>query len=159
MKEFKYIGAKSLIELHSQEMKDFCRVWKIAEHKGLILPKTKDPNYASLETLLLHVLSWSIRYMDWIGIQLGIKIEKIESPEEVKDITKIMDLYVEKLLGWWNEPLKNVEEEKFFSKTYLSPWNLPYTIDAMLEHAVMHPMRHKKQLLRFIEEKGKISAT
>ena len=35
---------------------------------------------------------------------------------------------------------------KRFNETYASAWGVDYCIDAMLEHAVMHPLRHTAQL-------------
>ena len=54
--------------------------------------------------------------------------------------------YAERLLEAWKEPLKNIPPERFFKKAYISPWGVPYCIDAMLEHAVMHPTKHRFQL-------------
>jgi len=37
-------------------------------------------------------------------------------------------------------------EERADLPAYPSRWGTPYSIDAMLEHAVMHPIRHAYQL-------------
>ena len=53
------------------------------------------------------------------------------------------------LLGW-RRPLQRIPEERFFDACYVAPWGPEYCIDAMLEHAAMHPMRHSYQLRRLM---------
>ena len=40
----------------------------------------------------------------------------------------------------------DVPDDKLESPEYASEWQTRYCIDAMLEHAVMHPIRHRFQL-------------
>ena len=42
--------------------------------------------------------------------------------------------------------------ELFMDKTYTSRWKVEYCIDAMLEHAVMHPIRHEFQLSNLLKK-------
>jgi hypothetical protein len=55
------------------------------------------------------------------------------------------DQYLEHVLARWREPLAKVPEERF-DEVYPSRWKTVYCIDAMLEHAVCHPLRHMFQL-------------
>ena len=59
------------------------------------------------------------------------------------------------LLEKWRTPLCNVEPKLFEDKNYKSNWGVEYCIDAMLEHAVMHPIRHEFQLKNLINAKLK----
>lgn len=149
--KYKYGGAQTLVELHEEEIKLFCLTWKSAKQIGLKLPTTDDPNYNSLEDLMIHVLNWSKRYLEWIVENLELEHSSIESPPKHHEVPNNLDSYVEKLLKWWETPLVNVADHKFYDKTYNAPWKIDYCIDAMLEHAVMHPVRHRKQLEKFIE--------
>ena len=62
------------------------------------------------------------------------------------------DSYLEHLLHQWRIPLSAVAEEQFYKPEYQARWQTRYCIDAMLEHAVMHPIRHRFQLLELIAE-------
>ena len=42
--------------LHEEHLRAFVVVWRAARQAGVALPATADPNYASLEVLLQHVL-------------------------------------------------------------------------------------------------------
>lgn len=62
--------------------------------------------------------------------------------------------YIKYLLSKWRTPLINTEEKDFHSPSYKSRWGADYCIEAMLEHAVMHPLRHKFQLDNLIKERS-----
>lgn len=146
MNQYKYSGARSLILLHKKLMKSFLRSWKQAKSLNVQLPKTDDTDYRSLETLLYHVLNSSGGYLKWICEKLDLPDPEIVPPPAIEVIGHEADKYLTYLFEKWASPLKNVEETKFHNKTYESNWGVHYCIDAMLEHAVMHPLRHEFQL-------------
>jgi hypothetical protein len=45
--------------------------------------------------------------------------------------------------------------EEFSKPVYSSRWGVNYCVDAMLEHAVMHPERHRFQLLELMGARQK----
>ena len=75
---------------------------------------------------------------------------------DINTIGAEADRYLEHVLERWRLPLVSVPDEKLSPapETYFS--GMPYWIDAMLEHAVMHPIRHEFQLKELIrrQEKG-----
>ena len=50
----------------------------------------------------------------------------------------------------WRTPLALITEDRFESPEFPSRWKVEYCIDAMLEHAVMHPVRHRFQLVELM---------
>jgi len=63
-----------------------------------------------------------------------------------------VDRYMDHLLERWRLPLEDVEEPRFFV-TY--PTNQEdMSGEAMLEHAVLHPIRHRFQLEELMEAQG-----
>ncbi|MCJ7651709.1 MAG: hypothetical protein MUP85_24150, partial [Candidatus Lokiarchaeota archaeon] len=75
----------------------------------------------------------------------------------VENIEEKAEEHISHLIEKWELPLINVEPELFEDKVYKSNWGVDYSIDAMLEHAVMHPIRHEFQLENLIaEQKNKI---
>jgi hypothetical protein len=52
---------------------------------------------------------------------------------------------MEHVLERWRMPLVNVADERLETE-YQTRWKTLYCVDAMLEHAVMHPIRHAFQL-------------
>lgn len=148
---FQYRGARACILLHEQIMRQFVETWKQAKAAGISLPESKFPHYDSLETLLHHVLDLAMKYMVWICEKLELPDPGIQSAPGVDRIEAEAHSYLEHLLERYRQPLVDVEGKRFYQPGYPAPWNVDYCIDAMLEHAAMHPMRHRFQLLELME--------
>ena len=148
--EYRYRGAGVLIFLHEKQMRSFLPVWKEAKELNVKLPDTTDPDYRSLETVLFHVLRASRGYLKWICGKINLPDLGIDSPPALEVIELRADSYLEYLLEKWKGPLNELDEKVFYDKAYLARWGVEYCIDAMLEHAVMHPIRHEFQLSNLI---------
>ena len=153
LKEYKYNGARSLVLLHEKHLVSCLHTWHIAKKISLILPKTEDEDYESLDTLLRHILRAARNYMIWICKKMNLSDPEIEKEPEPEFIEMKADEYVSHLIEKWSLPLSEIPEDKFHSPTYTSNWGVEYCIDAMLEHAVMHPIRHEFQLKNLFENK------
>jgi len=144
--EFKYGGARALTILHERELYRFVEAWKAAKAQGVVLPPVKNPDYENLEALLYHVIFRALDNMNWICESLGLPEPEISPvPGPVELIAKI-DEYLDYLVLELRRPLVDVRGKDFYFKTYTSRWRTEYCIDAMLEHMVMHPLRHTVQL-------------
>jgi hypothetical protein len=146
--DFKYTGVFILIQLHEKHMRLFVETWKKAKERNVILPETDDPDYESLDKLLLHLLRSSRGYITWICEKLGLPDPKIDPETTIHNIDTELDDYLNYLLEKWQTPLMNVEKENFWYPVYKTKWGPEFGIEAMLEHAVMHPIRHHYQLER-----------
>jgi predicted nucleotidyltransferase len=146
LKPFKYNGARSMVIMHELHLKSFLNTWKEAKKINLPLPKTDNPDYKSLETLLYHVFRAARGYMTWMCEKLNLPDPEIKPIPKSDVIEKEADEYIAHLLEKWRIPLAEVPIDKFEHGTYTSRWGTDYCIDAMLEHAVMHPIRHEFQL-------------
>lgn len=148
---YKYNGAKALVALHELHLRSFYSTWKEAKKLGIKLPHTDDPYYKSLDTLLYHLLRSARGYMIWMCKQLNLPDPQIDEAPLPEKIAKEAESYLDYLTDKWKYPLKDVPPELFEDKTYKSNWGVDYCIDAMLEHAVMHPIRHEFQLSNLIK--------
>ncbi len=70
----------------------------------------------------------------------------IRAAPDVDAIVRDADDYMEHVLERWRAPLKDVSNEQLETPEFASWWQTRYCIDAMLEHAVMHPIRHSFRL-------------
>ena len=111
------------------------------------LPTTADPNYASLGALGRHVLSAAGGYLVWICDVLRLPAPGVRPATDAIAIVRDADDYLEHVLERWRaEALREISDEQLETPEYPSPWQTRYCIDSMLEHAVMHPIRHAFQL-------------
>ncbi|MBM3263808.1 MAG: hypothetical protein FJY97_10350 [candidate division Zixibacteria bacterium] len=151
--QYLYCGAYALVTLHERHIRSFLHTWKQAADTRLVLPPSGDPNYASLEDLLKHVLRASRGYMVWICEKLSLPDPAIDPPPETAEIAAKADAYLEHLLERWRAPLTGLTEERAYKPAFTLRWGTDYCIDAMLEHAVMHPVRHEFQLIELVTQK------
>lgn len=149
--QYKYGGARALVLLHERHMRAYLDTWKKAAVEKVALPPTSDPDYVSLTALLRHVLNSCRGYLTWICEKLELPDPAIDPTPEVASIETKADIYLEHLLEKWRLPLRDIPEERFFDKSYTARWGADYCIEAMLEHAVMHPIRHEFQLRNLLE--------
>ncbi len=139
-------GARALVLLHDQALTEFVSVWRDAERAAIVLPETDDPDYASMHALLAHVLGAASGYMRWCCEMLELPEPDLPprpSPDTVADET---DALLAHTLAGWRAPLAGVADERLHRPEFVSRWGVRYCVDAMLEHAVMHPLRHSFQL-------------
>jgi len=148
--DYEYRGAKTMVRLHEQQMRKFLETWRLAKEAGVSLPKTDDSDYSSLSHLLRHVCRAARGYLVWMCEVLELPDPEIDPTPEANGIEREAENYIDHLLAQWRDPLADVPEKLFYKPEYLSRWKVKYCIDAMLEHAVMHPIRHQFQLTRLM---------
>ncbi len=145
LETYQWRGARAMVLLHEQNMREFLSTWRAFRASGKSLPATQDPDYASPQKLLRHAFRASRGYMTWMCEQLGFPDPGIQEPPDEDQVEGQAALYLEHLLARWREPLAGLTEKRS-EEEYKSRWGATYSIDSMLEHAVMHPIRHSFQL-------------
>ena len=152
--EYRYGSARTMVHLRGLYLRECLEAWSIAKEIDLSLPETDDPSYVSLEALLSHVLRADRGYITWICKQLELPDPEIMPAPALEGIAAQANEYITHLIERWATPLATVAEERFYKKEYESNWGVRYCIDAMLEHAVMHPILHRVQLQELIVEQS-----
>ena len=140
-----------MVLLHEEHLRRFVHVWRLALANSVSLPRTNDPAYASLEALGRHVLSSAGGYMIWMCEMLELPNPEIRAVPDASAIAGSAEDYMEHVLEGWRAPLSDVADDKLETPEYPSQWQTRYSIDAMLEHAVMHPIRHAFQLNELLQ--------
>jgi len=153
MTEFKSRAVRSLVELHSAELRSFLATWKRFVASGRPMPEARgDADYENAERLVAHVQSAARGYMLWIREVLGQPVADIELIRDAAVIVPRVDAYMQETLDAWERHLAPLEDGQLAPAQYQSRWGDPFMIDQMLEHAVVHPMRHRIQLARILGE-------
>jgi hypothetical protein len=146
--QYRSRAVRAMMLLHDEHLRRFVHVWRLALTNSVSLPPTDDPSYASLETLGRHVLSAAGGYMIWMCEVLALPDPGVRSAPDVSAIVREAEDYMER----WRAPLSEVPNEKLETPEYQSRWQSRYCIDSMLEHAVMHPIRHAFQLTELLKD-------
>ncbi len=111
-----------------------------------------DADYESPQRLVSHVQAAARSYLLWIWEVLAEPIEGLPLIRDAGVIVPRLDAFMDETLDGWHRHLARLENEQLSPNQYLSRWKEPHTIEQMLEHAVVHPMRHRIQLERLLDE-------
>ena len=152
-------AVRALVLLHEEHLRRFIHTWRRALAASVSLAPSDDPAYASLGALGQHVLGAAGGYMVWMCEVLKLPDPGIRPAPDAAAIVRDAEEYMEHVLERWRAPLCDVSSELLETPEYPSRWQTRYCIDAMLEHAVMHPIRHAFQLDELIKALDNASAT
>ncbi|WP_449435115.1 DinB family protein [Pedobacter steynii] len=117
-------------------------------------PYTQDSNCRSIQTILTHVISSGYSYCVQIMANRKVQLERPEkhlhnsAAEYIKDLDMVFDFNVKYLSAINDEELEEFRNEK----KILSGWGQVYDIEQMLEHAIVHILRHRRQIVRLIAQ-------
>lgn len=114
--------------------------------------KTEDADCRSIQTVLTHVVRAGYNYVVEIRRSLGetldfMEIDHFDSAREYRAALKEMFAYNEQLFT--NYP--TIALEQYASeKKILVRWGQRYDIEQLVEHAIVHILRHRRQIERFL---------
>jgi len=89
--------------------------------------------------------------MLWICEKLALPKPDLDPPPDETRIVAEAPRYIEQVLDKWRAFLVGVSEELFSDQTFVSRWGVLFSVESMLEHAVLHPMRHTFQLREILD--------
>ena len=147
---FRSNAVRSCVELHAIEMNHFFEVWLAFRAAGIELPRSSDPNYASADHLGGHVLRASRNYLTWIGDCVKRPVTDVDLDNDQVSVAAKGRAFLDEVLAAWPRHLERLEDAELAPAAYKSRWGEDYNIEQMLEHAIVHPMRHRIQLERLL---------
>ncbi len=147
---FKSNAVRSCVDLHEIELRRFYDTWEAFRASGMSLPHTDDPSYASVEDLVGHVLRSARSYLTWIGECVKRPVTDVDQDHDSASVARKGPVFMDGVLAAWRQHLAALEDSELAPATCKSWWGEDYNIEQMLEHAVVHPMRHRIQLERLM---------
>ena len=115
---------------------------------------TKDADCKSIQSILAHVVASGKTYGVMINNHLGdsaVRSEKLfheTSEQYVKDLLAMFD---EQEALFDQYPNAQIEENDP-SKKIKARWGNRYDIEQLLEHAIVHILRHRRQIEKFLNK-------
>lgn len=156
MKKYRDNGAIGAIldeyEKALLELQDLIVDISSEELSVIVDKKTKDPDCKSIQTILSHVVQSGYAYIIYVRKAKG---EKIEFPEKVLLPTTSDYHAALQTMFKVNEQLfvdyPNLKiEELNNGKKIITNWGQIYDVEQILEHAIVHILRHRRQIERFL---------
>lgn len=119
--------------------------------------KTKDEDCRSVQTIMSHVVRAAYGYADYIRGQLSIESTRpqpklLSREESLEQLEAALKYTVQTLEGRWE-----MSAEEISSIVINSRWGAVYDLEGLLEHAIVHILRHRRQIEKFICQ-GRITA-
>lgn len=145
------VGA--LLDIYEQAISDFKKVIEDIPNSALtteIEPPPTDKNCKSIQTILSHVVSCGYSYATSIYNLKGYNLKQSEKifhltiDEYLKDLINVFT-YTENIF----KEIKDDELEQLDNSLKIrTGWGQLYDIEQMTEHAIVHILRHKRQIER-----------
>lgn len=112
---------------------------------------TSDENCQSIQTILTHIVSSGYAYAGYIRKNKKMaddrpgKVHRMSAAEYLSDLEHLL-AYTEKTF----ENITDDELEEFDEALKIkTSWGQSYDIEQMMEHAVVHVLRHRRQIEKF----------
>jgi len=144
----------ALLDEYARAAEDFCRVVEGLDLVRFDARRPSDnPNTVSPRAICLHVIGAAHRYAHYIRKARGVDfVERYEAdpaqlhvPQDVRRLLTDGILLTEKTV----EPLLNAADEEIQALSFTVRWGPRYDPEMILEHAVCHLLRHRRQLERW----------
>jgi uncharacterized damage-inducible protein DinB len=118
--------------------------------------QTKDEDCRSVQTIMSHVVRAGYGYADYIREQLSIASTRpqpklLSRQESLEQLEAAIRYTIETLEGRWE-----ISAEEISSIIIKSRWGAVYDAEGLLEHAIVHILRHRRQIEKFIWQ-GKVT--
>jgi hypothetical protein len=147
--DFKSRAVRSLVELHEFEMLRFLDAWDRFVECGAPMPDARgDESYASPDTLVTHVVSAGRGYLTWVGECVGRPVTDVSAERDPARIGPHPRSFATGVLEAWRRHFAGLADSELGPTLFKTRWGEFFTVETMLEHALVHPMRHRIQLER-----------
>ncbi len=118
--------------------------------------ETKDKDCRSIQTILTHVVRAGYGYATYIRRHNGedipfLKPEHLTSTSQYANAINEMFLFTEKVFDDYPKMSIEVYDQ---DKKILVGWGQYYDVEQLMEHAIVHILRHRRQIERFLLKIG-----
>ncbi len=112
--------------------------------------QTKDDDCRSVQTIMSHVVRAGYGYADYIREQFSIASTRPENKllsrqESLEQLDAALRYTVQTLEGRWE-----MSGEEISATVINTRWGAVYDVEGLLEHAIVHILRHRRQVEKFI---------
>jgi hypothetical protein len=136
-------------ERASEDLKNILQNLPQDKFEKIYDPDTQDDDCRSILTIMKHVVAAGYGYGNQIRIFLGFTSHKpeykIETPHDaIRMLEKVITFTANSIEGKWN-----MTEAEIIATRRETRWGL-YDIEMMFEHAIVHILRHRRQIDKFL---------
>jgi hypothetical protein len=139
---------------YARAAEDFCRVVEGFDSARFVAERaSSNPNTISPHAICLHMCGAAHRYAHYIRKARGVDFveryeldaSRLRSPHDLRALLAEAIVFTEATV----EPLLDATEEEVQGLSFPVRWGPRYDPEMILEHAVCHLLRHRRQLERW----------
>lgn len=123
---------------------------KVNESDYSRIVEGQDEHCRSIQVIMNHVVAAGRRYSNYIrdAISMG-SVAVVERQIGQTEIANELDKMFAYTLEVFSSE-RQITSEEMQSVYFKSRWEIPYNIEQMLEHAIVHTLRHRRQIEKFL---------
>ena len=111
--------------------------------------QTKDEDCRSVQTIMSHVVRSGYGYADYVREQFSIVSTRpqpklLSRQESLEQLDAALRYTAQTLEGRWE-----MSDEEILDTVINSRWGATYNVESLLEHAIVHILRHRRQIEKF----------
>ena len=111
--------------------------------------RTENENCRSIQIIASHVVRAGYGYANYLREQFSTAAATVENSqiscgEIMSEIDKMLAYTIETLDGRWE-----MAREEMTNAVIKVRWGVTYDIEQLLEHAIVHVLRHRRQIEKF----------
>lgn len=137
-------------ERAAAELKNLLNKISNSDFAKIADPDTRDEDCRSIQTIMNHVVRAGYGYSNYIRKEFGIDSTKPEFQisniqEAILHFDRMLEYTVQTLEGRWEMTDDEISKVKIITR-----WGANYDLENLLEHAIVHILRHRRQIERFL---------
>ena len=157
MKAYRKGAVGALMDEYERATSDLKRLLQLIPEDQFIQildTQTDDEECRSVQTIISHVVNSGYAYADYIRVHFGIPSTSptrklLMYNEAVDQLTAMLGYSAETLDGKWE-----MAEEQIVAVVINTRWGVTYDLEQLMEHAIVHVLRHRRQIERLREEQS-----
>jgi len=139
-------------ERAAEEFKDLVGNISETDFVKIVDSVTKDDDCRSVQTIISHVINSGYGYANYIRDWFAIPKS---SPERRLILQNDFSIELDKMLAYTAETLEGkweYSDEEIMKVKMIVRWGPQYDLEQLLEHAIVHVLRHRRQIEKFIAD-------
>jgi uncharacterized damage-inducible protein DinB len=120
----------------------------------IVDPLTEDDDCRSVQTIMSHVVHAGYGYADYLRGVFSIPSARptkglLSHRESLEQLDAMLRYTAQTLEGRWE-----MTDEEITGAVINSGWGVTYDVEQLLEHAIVHVLRHRRQIEKFIRQES-----
>lgn len=153
LEDYRKGGVGALMDEYERAVREYealLREISAEDYQRIADSETEDENCRSIQTVTSHVVSAGFGYANYIREYFSMPAEKY-SRESVsyqkahEKIAAMLDYTIKTLEDKWEMP-----DDEMTAVVIKARWGPTFDLEQMLEHAIVHILRHRRQIEKFL---------